>query len=289
MTEDFYFLRPKTGEKVLVGQRPVANPQEKIFPQSPRLGLVISTFGSVPYVALALAARNTLYPTLPVVVHDDASDQSDELARLCEQNGVDFQTNSARLGHEMGDLLSLVGGLRWAQERGIDLLVRMTRRFIPKRDWTAHLAEVAMYTQFGTLGRECNTHRLPIRTECFAMYVGHWALPEIAGEMAKFAITNRASIVVERYVYTMVGKVYEMGCGAALEWERLHVRTTPRAMFAPWEFVEPQRGLLTPNYLFHEANWPGDYAALAQNAGLNYSADDFASATVEKIKTDGIR
>ena len=282
MTEDLYFLRPQTGEKFLVGQRPVANPQEKIFQQPPRLGLVISTFGSVPYIALALAARNALYPTLPVLVHDDASDQRDELARLCEQNGVDFQCNSARLGHEMGDVLSLVGGLRWAQERGIDLLVRMTRRFIPLRDWTAHLAEVAMYTQFGTYARDCAHHRLPMRTECFAMYVEHWALPQIAGEIAEFALKNRLSVTVERKVYDWVGKVYEMNCGAAREWERLHVGLTPRPMFCTWEFVERERPRRSPNYLFHEANSPADYAALARNAGLNYTADDFASAAVEK-------
>lgn len=282
MTEDFYFLRPNTGEKVLVGQRPVPNPQDKIFQQPPRLGLVISTFGSVPYVALALAARNTLYPTLPVLVHDDASDQRDELARLCEKSGVDFQCNSARLGHEMGDLLSLVGGLRWAQERGIDLLVRMTRRFIPLRDWTAHLAEVAMYTQFGTYGRECHAHRLPIRTECFAMYVGHWSLPEIAGDMAEFALKNRYSVVVERKVYDWAGKVYEMNCRVAREWERLHVQMVPRPMFCSWEFVERERPRRSPNYLFHGASLPADYASLARNVGLSYTADDFESATVEK-------
>ena len=282
MTEDFYFLRPKTGEKILIGQRPVPNPQEKIFTSPPKLGMVISTFGSLPYVALALAVRNKLYPTLPVLVHDDASDPRDELARLCEQQGVDFQTNSARLGHEMGDLASLVGGLHWAQERGVELLVRMTRRFIPLRDWTAHLSDVAMVTQFGTYGRECAHHRLPIRTECFAMYVAHWARPEIADQIAKFAISNRQSIVVERYVYDFAGNVYEMNCGAANEWERLHVRTTPRRMFSSWEFVEPARNQRSANYLFHEANPPADYASLAQQAGLNLSADSFAEAAMEK-------
>jgi hypothetical protein len=282
MTEDFYFLRPTTGERILVGQRPVLNPQEKIFTQPPRLGLVISTFGSVPYVALGLAVRQKLYPTLPVLVHDDASDQRDELARLCEQHGVDFQTNSARLGHEMGDVASLVGGLRWAADKGIELLARMTRRFIPLRDWTGHLAEVALATQFGTYGRECKTHRLPIRTECLAMYVRDWALPGIAGQMAEFAIRNRASIVVERKVYDWAGRVYELNCGAAREWERLHVQTTPRRMFCEWEFVEPERARPTPNYLWHDVNPPADYASLARQTGLNFSAAGFAAATIEK-------
>src|SRR5579862_8402358 len=126
MTEDFYFVRPLTGRKDLIGQRVLPNPSEKIFSESPKVGLVISTFGAAPYVALALAVRKRLYPDIPVLVHDDGSPESDQLAELCKQHeGVEFQTNGVRLEHEMGDLSAIVGGLRWAKENGYELLAKM--------------------------------------------------------------------------------------------------------------------------------------------------------------------
>src|SRR4051812_32853144 len=111
MTEDFYFVRPKNGQRTLIGQRPVANPTEKIFQSAPKIGLVISTFDSPSYIALALTVRQRLYPQIPVLVHDDASPESADLANVCEQLGAEFETNSAPLGHEMGDLSGIVGGL----------------------------------------------------------------------------------------------------------------------------------------------------------------------------------
>jgi hypothetical protein len=263
MTEDFYFVRPKTGQRVLIGQRPVANPTEKIFTLPPRIGLVISTFGSPLYVALALAVRKRFYPALPVLVHDDASPEGAELADVCERQGADFETNSANLGHEMGDLSGIVGGLRWAQERGVELLVRMTRRFVPLVDWTAGLSQLALAAQNGTYGRECRNYGLPLRSECMAMYVPHWSRAQVAGEIEQFMLKSRVRVVVEKYLYTQVAKVYELNCGAARAWEH-NIRSVPRLMYAPWEFVEPNRKTPSPNYLWHETASPERYAEAMQ-------------------------
>lgn len=275
MTEDFYFIRPKTGQRILIGPRRLPNPREKIFESPPSIGLVITTAGSVPYIELALAGGKILYPSLPVLVHDDASGQQDELAALCERYGAEFETNSTAMGHAMGDLAGLIGGLRWAQERQIDLLVRMTRRFIPLRDWTAHLAEVAMYTQFGTYGQEDAQHFLPIRTECLAMYVPDWTRPEILGEIEQYVLTSLVSVVVERYLYTYVGKVYEMNCRAAREWEAKHVRTAPKRMYCQWEFLETSRHTRSNNYIWHDTAAAATYASAARQLGLNYGPEDF--------------
>ena len=275
MTEDFYFVRPKTGQRLLLGQRTVPSTQESIFTTPPRLGLVISTYGSPAHVALALAVRRKLYPTLPVLVHDDASPEGDAVQQVCQEFDAEFQTNSARLGHEMGDLSGIVGGLRWAQERGIELLVRMTRRFVPFTDWTVGLTKLAVAAQAGTYGQVCHKYRFNIRSECVALYTGHWALPEIAGPMTQYMLNSRERFFVERYLYTLVGKVYEMSCRKALDWERAHGTIEPRLMYAPWDFLETSRVTPSTQYLWHEMATPASYAQFARKFGLNYPESAF--------------
>src|SRR5689334_9174614 len=115
-SEEFFFVRPRKAQKIAVGLRVLPSKQPRLFGEHPTIGLVITTFGGVPFVELNLEVRKGLYPQLPVLVHDDASAFGEELAGLCDRHHVEFETNSSRLGHEMGDLSGLVGGLRWAKE-----------------------------------------------------------------------------------------------------------------------------------------------------------------------------
>jgi hypothetical protein len=116
MEEDFFILRLTTGEQWPLGKRTLPDARPDIFPPHPKVGMVISTFGGAPYVELSLAVRKRLYPNLLTLVHDDASGQAERLAELCNQYGAEFETNSSRPGHQMGDLSALVGGLEWAHE-----------------------------------------------------------------------------------------------------------------------------------------------------------------------------
>ena len=181
---------------------------------------MIITFGAPAYVDLALAVRQRLYPNLPVLVHDDASDQTDALAGICRSYGATFQTNSLRLGHAMGDLSSIIGGLRWAKEQGLDLLVKMSRRLVPAADWVPRLTEMAKVSQFATFARNCQTHGFPLRTECFAMSVEQWSSESICGQMTQFMLTPPRTICgssgmsinwPSRYMQTTAGDRPAMG------------------------------------------------------------------------------
>src|SRR5690242_15452157 len=101
MEEEFFIIRPASGERVGLGARRLPEARGDIFPDKPRVGLVISTYGGAPWVELGLAVRKLLYPELPALVHDDASGAGGHLQELCGRYGAEFETNSSRLGHQM--------------------------------------------------------------------------------------------------------------------------------------------------------------------------------------------
>lgn len=274
--EDFYFERPANSERMLIGKRFLPSAREKLFPSKPKIGLTISTFGTVPYVELALAVHRRLNPAIPVLVHDDASPERENLLRVCDAYGATFQSNSSRLGHQMGDLSAIVGGLYWARDIGLDLVVKMSRRFIPLTNWAMDLETLAEITQFATYGRHCTSFRLPFRSECFAMAVEPWSQPEIAGAMATFMLENRISIFLEPYVFGYAQLAYETNCTAACEYERQHVRSTPRPPFIDWPLLSEGRRLKSKASLWHDSSPPQEYAALAHTLGLAYDEQAFS-------------
>src|SRR5271165_4582045 len=95
--QDFYLERPDTGQRTLLGQRTLPNAREQWFADSPRIGLVISTYGSAPFVELGLAANRKFCGNIPILVHDDASGEQGTLRPLCEKYSATFQCNSSRL------------------------------------------------------------------------------------------------------------------------------------------------------------------------------------------------
>src|ERR1700677_25728 len=132
MTRNFHILTDQ-GEHRLsdVIRRPVAS-----FKGPLTVGLVVGTFAAVPYVHMHLEARRRFYPDVPLIVHDDASPNQRDLRRLCADYGCEFESNDTRRPLCIGDVSCLLGGLLWAKHIGLDIVVKMSRRFVPLRDWS---------------------------------------------------------------------------------------------------------------------------------------------------------
>lgn len=154
----------------LVGE-PLTGP---LFNAAPRIGLVIGTFGSPAYVHLHLEVHHRLFPGVPVLVHDDASQETERLASLCDEYGAEFSSNSERAGHQRGDLSVLIAGLHWARANGIELLVKMSRRFLPLEDWTGPLSVLAMDSQYATYSSWTRSWDYGFRSECLGVAVQPW-------------------------------------------------------------------------------------------------------------------
>jgi hypothetical protein len=275
MTEDFYFIHPKSGQRVLVGARSLPDPRPDVFPLKPKVGLVIGTYGGEAYVELALAVRSRSYPQIPVLVHDDASNQTARLQALCDRYGVDFETNSVRLGHQSGDLSSLIGGLLWAKKNGIDLLVKMSQRFIPLCNWTPSLIELAMASQFPGFSNVCHHHRMPIRTECIGMAVREWIAPDISEVITRFILNNVKAVAAEHYLDGYTQTLRTRLCPSARAWEARSTQVELMRGYAVWDFLTANRAERSAAYLWHHANGPEDYLGLSQHLGLDYGPNTF--------------
>lgn len=140
----------------------------------PRVGVVIGSFAALPYIHLQLESRKRFWPDVPLLVHDDCSPIQDELAALCASYGAAFVSTPQRLEHYRGDIQAFVAGLDWAQKENIELLVKVSRRYLIFKSWVSALQDLAFTTQYATYGNACADQSFPIRSECMAMHAPQW-------------------------------------------------------------------------------------------------------------------
>ncbi len=122
------------------------SPDRIIQSLRPTVGLVISTFAAVPYIHVALESWKLHNPSIPVLVSDDGSPKSEEIGELCAHYNADFVKNYRRHGRDLGDLSAYVHGLEWGAEHRLDIVVKMSRRFIPLQNWVPALQRLAYET-----------------------------------------------------------------------------------------------------------------------------------------------
>ena len=84
---------------------------------TPSMSLVIGTYASLAYVHLQLEAWRRHCADMPCLVRDDCSHERDRLSGLCRDYGADFESNTRRRGHVVGDMLVFTRGLAWALAR----------------------------------------------------------------------------------------------------------------------------------------------------------------------------
>jgi hypothetical protein len=266
-------------EIVRVWQKGMKGPCElregKLFPKTPKVGLVIGTFAAVPYIHLQLEARKRFYPKIPILIHDDASHRQKELARLCADYGADFESNAARQPPCVGDLTAIAGGLLWAKEKGIDLLVKASRRWIFRTDWATDLRRLAMASQYATFCSYTTTFDFGFRTECFGMSVNAWTNPPIFAELTE-PIRDGRTVFVEGFVHNLARKLESFQSEEAEQWRIAHPMPRARSGYAQWGMMGTDRCASSANYLWHNCDSAAEYYRTAVDWGLPYAESDFA-------------
>ena len=177
-----------------------------------QLALVIGTFAAVPYVHLQLEARRRLYPGVPLLVHDDGSPAAGTLGALCRGYGADFSGNARRLPPCKGDLSAFVSGLAWAGERGAEVLVKFSRRFLPVSDWCGSLSGLMRDSQYATACGWTTSFNFGFRSECVALAVERWR--DFAGEIAA-RIKAPGEPFVEGFLHDLARRAASENCDAA--------------------------------------------------------------------------
>jgi|GEM_PF-2365986 len=241
----------------------------------PRFGLVIGTFAAVPYVHLQLETARRLYPEVPILIHDDSSQQSVALAELARSYGAEFTTTSARQVYHLGDLSVYPAGLRWAHPLGLDLLLKVSRRWIWLADWRPSLAQLAEESAADTFSNYTESFQFGFRTECVALRVERWQNSDFNAAVAHCLI-DRRHVFVENYLHRWAAYFSRTGSAQWRAWERAHPVLEERSGYAPWDFMGTCRMTPHPHRLWHDSNVPADFAAWAAELGLPYGAEAFA-------------
>ena len=163
--------------------RPQMDPEARLtpdYPAEPSLGVVISTYGSIPFLDLNLHYLVNVN-RLRVLIHDDCSPMRDELIALCQRYSpyVDLYSTSERMWHKekigvIGDTNSFLVGLQWAHQNRFDLLLKLSRRMVVLKEFATDLKRLAVESDGFTFGNYCESDDFPLRTECMAMCVKAW-------------------------------------------------------------------------------------------------------------------
>lgn len=249
---------------------------ELTYSSPPRVGLVIGTFAAVPYVHLHLESRRRNYPNLPVLVNDDGSSTAGRLAELCATYGVDFVSNRTRLRQTVGDLSAYVHGFDWAAGRRLDVLVKMSRRFIPLHDWVPRLCDLAERTQMPTFSQVCEHFQFGFRTECVAFHCASWRHGGAYDRLRELVDRDEPTFV-EGFVHERAREVARSGASvAAQDYVRRNPRRSDRDGYAVWDLMPDRRTTRRANLLWHDCDAAVDYARVAAAFGLPYAESDFA-------------
>ncbi len=249
---------------------------KRIYPDEPKIGLVIGTFASVPYIHLQLEMRRQFYPHIPVLVHDDNSHKADELKDLCERYGADFERSNVRLPPFMGDMMTFAGGLKWAKDREYDIVVKMSRRFVPVGDWTRSLVRLANDSQYPTLCAWTTTYGFGFRTECVGMSVSEWHRRGLFDDLVGTLYSGKSPPLVEAYIHDLARKLIPTLCVKAREYdERVGQRPDDKNGYGVWDFMGTDRHKKYPGFIWHNSHNFKHYWEAADKAGLKYSPADF--------------
>ena len=253
----------------------VAATDAALFAGPLRVGVVIGTFAAVPYIHLHLEAWRRLYPHAALLVHDDASPHAGRLAELCAEYGAEFERNTERCPPCKGDLTAFVGGLLWARERGLDLLVKLSRRFVPLTDWTASLSELALDSHYATYCAWTTTFNFGFRSECVGLAVAEWFRLNLVAELASRVLAPGEPFV-EGFVHDLARRAAGLNHRRAREYDaRIGARPADRNGYAVWPWMGTDRCARNDRFLWHDAATPADYHALGKRWGLRYDVGEF--------------
>lgn len=236
----------------------------RIIPTKPSIGLVIGTHGSPAYIHLFLESAKRNFP-VPILIHDDFS-QTD-FKSLIEQYGCDFSTNDRRYGHGSGDITVYDSGLNWASKKGIDILVKMSRRFIPFFDWRPSLINTALKSQHITYTNCCEYFSFDFRPECVGMYVPEWM--KYTENLKSLATTP---VNVEQDLMNLIGS-FPRTC--IMNENYANTGNKYCQYYGIWDIIGNNRMMLHENILWHDSSGPISYLQKAIAYGLRYDLKDF--------------
>lgn len=226
----------------------------------PHVGLVISTCGSSPTIHLQLEQACRMFGShtsqntgMPVLVVNDGDTEEDELRALCEQYQACY-LSGPKLGHAPGDLRAFLIGLEWCEQHNIQIMAKMSRRFVPTVEWRTELLWLADQNRYACAFGRKHDERGFLRTDCIALRVDRWNVPEIRNHLQEAIDFMPDTLSVE----TIIGSTVRVNGG-----------------FAEWHLLGEHISRPHDRALQWRALYPYNYGDLSRSLGLPYCDTDF--------------
>lgn len=233
------------------------------------LGQVFGTAGTPPYVHLQLETSKRLFgQTMPTLVaNDGVGPDADRVRELAEQYGADY-VGWESIGHSPGDIRIFHESMKWASDKGIDIVAKFSRRSIPLISWRHGLQFLAAYNTDAAFftRRHLDTPHGLFRTDAIAYRLRQINNPRVVDAMIE-AYSNKIRLNVES-----VFDAWQQVSGGWVMWDLLGPN-----FYKPWNKMMQWRGLL-----------PYHYGDLSRQLDLPYSDLDFLSASfgIVRIESD---
>jgi len=177
------------------------------YSDNPKIGVVIGTYGCIPYIDLQLHFLKNVNHIDNILIHDDCSPYQEQLKELTNKYNVDFYSTQKRMWHKscigsIGDTNSFYQGLLWSKYKGLDILVKLSRRLIPCYNWKDSLIQLALNSDASTFSSFCTKDPFNIRTEGIGLNVDIWTKSyPLQGLL--WTIENEYSIFAEFWMHEM--------------------------------------------------------------------------------------
>lgn len=98
-----------------------------------RLAFTIGSYRLVDFIHLGLKQIRKLSPDSPILISDDAAQESGSIKNLACQHDAAYSGSNKRRGHFAADAQSFVNALAFAEAAGADIAVKVSQRFIFRR------------------------------------------------------------------------------------------------------------------------------------------------------------
>lgn len=241
------------------------------------IGLVIGTYGSVPYIHLSLACLRKHEPDIKILIQDDYSEYSIELKNICIKYDAELYTTKTRLGWFLGDMSAVFNACEWSYTKGCDIGIKLSRRFIINKKFTENLIEIFNNTEAITLSGSCINAGFGFRSECIAFNTKIWhGSSELHAIKTNIDMQDNNIGLPEKWYHDKVKSLYESQASYnRLEYDKLYPSFNCCSGFVYWPLLGLGRCIKVDNILWHTANNINEYLILSQQYNLPYNLEDF--------------
>lgn len=267
---------------------PLSFKSDPAYPADPRklkIGVVLSTCGSIPFVDLGIHFLKKVNGIENILIHDDHSDEAIQLKELAQKNGAYFFSTVNKLPYmknvtTLGDTSAFYEGLKWAKSLDLDILVKFSRRFIPCFNWSNSLRKLVVESDGVTFSSKCIKDRFSFRTEGLAMNVDAWSSNEVLANMAFYL--NSSMPMHAEYWFGELAKMidWQNFSNKYFNYRMSHYKCFDESGYVNWRDVlginrYSQDGR-AGTVLWHMYSTPEDYWKIAESVFPGkYKVEDF--------------